>query len=148
MMNGKNTFALAAALSIALSAGGCVERKLTIRSVPTGARVRLDAEDMGETPVTVRFEQYGGRDVTLSKPGYYRRHETFCVEPPFYQRIGIDYFFEHLWPATLVDHQTFTFALDEIEDLEDSAKVDVAPFEERREEMEARIETFKKNRPQ
>lgn len=119
---------------------------MTIRSVPTGARVRLDAEDLGETPVTVRFEQYGGRDVTLSKPGYYRLHETFRVKPPYYQRFGLDYFFEHLWPWTLEDHQTFTFHLVRIKELEAPARIDTAPIEERQQEMLDRIEAYKDQR--
>lgn len=133
-------------LAAAFFAGGCVERKLTIRSVPTGARVRLDAEDLGETPATVRFEHYGGRDVTLSTPGYYRLHETFRVKPPYYQRFGLDYFFEHLWPWTLEDHQTFTFHLVRIKELETPDRIDTAPIEERQQEMLDRIEAYKEQR--
>lgn len=133
-------------LGLAIFAIGCVERKMTLRSVPTGARVRLDAEDLGETPVTVRFDHYGGRDVTFSKPGYYRLHETFRVKPPYYQRFGLDYFFEHLWPWTLEDHQTFTFHLVRIRELEKPDRIDTAPIEERQQEMLDRIEAYKDQR--
>ncbi len=125
------------------SAAGCVERKLTIRSVPAGAVVWLDGERLGEAPVTVRFEQYGGRDVTLSMSGYERLREIAEVKPPFYQWLGPDFFFEHIWPGTLVDHQTFTYPLRPLASLDPDEAIDTAGLERGEQGLRDKLERFK-----
>jgi len=52
---------------LVLAALGCVERKMTVTSNPPGARVYLDDQEMGQTPVTFRFDFYGHRTFTLKK---------------------------------------------------------------------------------
>ena len=135
--------ALCALAAILLVAAGCVERKMTIRSVPTGAVVWLDGERLGEAPVTVRFEQYGGRDITLSKANYERHRELVEVKPPFYQRLGPDFFFEHIWPGTLVDHQTFTFQLRPLASLAPDEPVDTEGLERGEQDLRDKLERFK-----
>jgi hypothetical protein len=49
---------------------GCVERKLTIITEPSGALVALNDEELGTSPVTVGFEWYGDYNVRISKEGF------------------------------------------------------------------------------
>lgn len=137
---------LCAFAGVLLAANGCVERKLTIRSEPDGAVVWLDGERLGEAPVTVRFDHYGGRDITLSKSGYHRHREVVEVKPPFYQRLGPDFFFEHLWPGTLVDHQEFTIPLRPFASLDPDEPVDTAPLERNEQALRNRLERFKEEK--
>ena len=57
---------------------GCVQRRLTIRSNPPGARVFVGDNEIGATPVSTDFVYYGTRRIRLVKDGY----ETFVVNQP------------------------------------------------------------------
>src|SRR5688572_31069760 len=57
-------------IMVALAAGGCVQRRLTIRSNPPGARVYVGDEEIGTTPVSTDFVYYGTRRIRLAKDGY------------------------------------------------------------------------------
>ena len=111
--------ALAAAATAVLCAAGCVERTLTIRSEPSGAFVSLDGRDMGRTPVTTRFSEYGGREITVwpdpENPafaaGYLRENRIVQIKAPMYQWFGFDLFAELLYPGTLHDKQEVTVKL-------------------------------------
>lgn len=92
---------------VALLASGCVERFLLVQSEPTGARVFLDAEEVGTSPVCIPFEHYGTREILLR---YEDRTKSFAsarrlvtLSPPWYERFPIDFVAEHLWPATITD---------------------------------------------
>lgn len=60
----------AAAALAALSAGGCMDRRIIITSEPSGALVHLNDAEVGRTPVQTRFLWYGTYDVRLSLDGY------------------------------------------------------------------------------
>lgn len=57
-------------LVILLGAPGCVERRLSITSEPSGALVYLNDQEVGRTPVEVPFRFYGTYDVRLEREGY------------------------------------------------------------------------------
>ena len=80
------------------------QRTLTIDSEPPGAQVRLDEDIVGETPVTVSFEHYGTRRVTLSKEGYRTVSRRVAVEAPLYGRFPLDLASEVLFPVGWEDH--------------------------------------------
>lgn len=90
---------------------GCVERWLLVRSDPPGARVYLDAEPIGRTPVRVAFDHYGTRELLLrleteqdGREVHYASHvELVTLEPPWHQRFPIDFLTEFLWPFPVVD---------------------------------------------
>ena len=46
---------------------GCLERKMYIKSEPPNARVTIDGEEKGVTPVEIPFTYYGTRKITLQK---------------------------------------------------------------------------------
>jgi hypothetical protein len=68
---------------------------LTINSNPPGALVRIDDEDIGQTPVSVPFTYYGTRKVQLIRPGYETLTVLQRIKAPWYEYPGIDFFSEH-----------------------------------------------------
>ncbi|HRU04767.1 MAG TPA: PEGA domain-containing protein [Candidatus Brocadiia bacterium] len=133
--------ALAAAATAALFAAGCVERTLTIRSEPSGAFVSLDGRDMGRTPVTTRFSEYGGREISVwpdpDNPafaaGYLRDNRVVQIKAPVYQWFGPDLFFELLYPWTLHDNHEVTIKLTPAAE----GQLDPQAVKERAEQMES-----------
>ena len=107
---------VAAVLVLALVVCGCVERKLTVTSTPPGARVYLDDEPKGETPVTFRFNFHGHRTFTLKKVGYRVSEEVKWVRPPFWEFPGLDVIAD-LTPIPLEDHKEFHFRLEPVQDV-------------------------------
>jgi hypothetical protein len=91
---------------------GCVERKLFIKSDPPDASVYIDGRSKGKTPVCVDFNYYGHRQVELRLTGHRVKKETVEVDPPWYQYIILDFFFDVLWPGNLVDEHSFSFTLE------------------------------------
>jgi hypothetical protein len=103
---------LAAVLcSVALS--GCVERYFRIETEPIGARIYINGEDAGVSPVERPFTHYGTMRVDAhfeKQPGV-----TQFVElvPPWYQYFPLDVFSELLDPVTHVDRHTVTITFPE-----------------------------------
>jgi hypothetical protein len=88
---------------------GCVDRSLTIRTDPVGARVFIDGVDVGESPVTLPFSHYGTRAVLVRMEEDDQRgerslapqHRLVHLSPPWYQRFPIDIVSDLLWPGTI-----------------------------------------------
>lgn len=108
--------------SVALfSLTGCVERKLTIRTEPSDARVFLDrkrltettpeGEVRRETPLTATFKYYGPRTVSVEKDGYQTLDAEVSLTPPFYEYPLIDLLKVFLWPFPVVDEHVAEFVL-------------------------------------
>lgn len=57
-------------------------RTLTIDSEPSGARVWVNGEEKGVTPVMIPFVHYGWFDVRLEKKGYEARAEEVHIRTP------------------------------------------------------------------
>jgi hypothetical protein len=88
-----------------LATAGCVRRTLTVQTEPEGARVWLNNEEIGTSPVTVDFTWYGDYDVTLRKEGYQTLQTNYAVTAPWYQWPGIDFFAEVLVPLEIHDRR-------------------------------------------
>ena len=123
---------LAAAATVAAAVGGCVERKLTIVTEPSGAVVWLNDEEIGETPVTVNFNWYGDYRVQVAKPGFETLNTHRAMERPLHDRPGFDFFAEVLWPGRIVDEYVWEFTLAPYE------QPDTAQLLEQAEAMRAR----------
>jgi hypothetical protein len=105
----------------ALAAGciGCVERRMTLVTEPTGAIAYYNGREIGETPVTFNFTWYQAADISFVKDGYRSLRVVQPVKAPLYQRFPLDFFAEALLPFTLRDSHTFTFALEEETDADE-----------------------------
>lgn len=90
--------------------GGCVERKLTIKTEPQEALVVLNDEEIGTSPVTVSFEWYGDYNVRVSKEGFETLKTHRNLKAPWYDKFPFD-FFAWLNPERIVDEYEWTFEL-------------------------------------
>lgn len=81
-----------------LGSCGCIRKRMTIRSAPSGAMAYIDKQPIGLTPVSTSYTYYGVRSIELTRPGY--RTEKFLrkVHPPWYAIPPLDFFSETLWP--------------------------------------------------
>lgn len=91
---------LLVAVLVCATAGGCVERTVSITSEPSGARVWLNDREVGTTPCTVRINDYGTFDVRLVKQGYAADWNGRTAETPIWDAPGPDLVGEIL-PADL-----------------------------------------------
>jgi hypothetical protein len=91
---------------------GCVERTMKITTNPTGARVFLNDEEIGVSPVKTSFLWYGDYDVVIRKPGYKTLKTNYRVNAPWHQIPPIDLITECFLPGTIKDeHELPTFDL-------------------------------------
>jgi len=98
---------------------GCVERKLLVRSEPSGAPVTIDEEEVGNTPVEYEFSHYGTRRIRVGPVRDEKGAVAFAasekmvpIEAPTYQKFPIGFFWEVLWPGTVVDKHPVEFTLE------------------------------------
>ena len=90
---------LAATLALIPLLVGCrARRELVFESEPPGARVLLDGELVGRTPLRVPFESYGVRHVSIQRAGYRDHGEDWELETPWYSEFPLDFFSEILLP--------------------------------------------------
>jgi hypothetical protein len=100
-----------AAVVVLATAGGCVERRMTIRSNPPGALVYVDDYEIGITPVSTSFIYYGQRRIRLVKDGYETLTLIQPIPPPWYEIVGIDFLSENLVPGKIHDERVFEYNL-------------------------------------
>ena len=96
---------------VALAAGGCVQRRLTIRSNPPGARVYVGDEEIGTTPVSTDFVYYGTRRIRLAKDGYETLVVNQPIPTPWYQIPPLDFVSENVVPGEIRDERVVNFQL-------------------------------------
>ena len=77
-------------LTAAVLLCGCVKRKISISSTPSGALVYLNDQEVGRTPVDVNFVFYGTYDVRLVKQGYQPLWTTGNAAMPWWEFPGPD----------------------------------------------------------
>lgn len=81
------------ALCGAMALAGCVDRRISITSEPSGAQVFLNDTDVGRTPVEVNFTYFGTYDVRLHKDGYEPLVTKAKANAPIHEWPGIDLLF-------------------------------------------------------
>ena len=103
----------AAAFIVAVWAGfaaGCVERRMTVYSEPTGAMVYCNGRQIGNSPVDDHFVYYGKYKFTLVKPGYATLQVTQTVRR-WYQSYPLDLISEIFWPFQIEDVRVFQYKM-------------------------------------
>lgn len=95
--------ALMLALVGCASIAGNNTRAVRVESTPSGASIYVDNQRYGETPavITLPTHIYGGKSVTLRKPGY--KDVTMMVNDKFQPIALLDILF---WPTFLIDAAT------------------------------------------
>lgn len=123
---------------------GCVERKLSIKTEPSGARAYVNYDLKGQTPVDVEFTHYGSRVVRLEKSGYRTKLATFDLDPTWYSYFPVNFFTEVLYPFTITDFRERHFELEG-----ETLPVDRDPSQREtdREAIQQRAEDFRKQAP-
>lgn len=99
-------------LLIATLVPGCVRRRMTVRSHPSGAAVYVDHQEIGTTPVSTPFVYYGTRKIQLVKDGYETLTVNHQVSPPWYQIPPLDFFSENLYPGEIRDERIVDLELE------------------------------------
>lgn len=97
-------------IGVALSLGGCVERRMTITSEPSNALVYLNGREWGRTPIERDFLWYGNYDVAVRAEGRPTLKTTARVTAPWWQWPPFDLVAE-LMPWHPVDRQNLHFTL-------------------------------------
>jgi PEGA domain len=103
--------AIALAWGLAGAAGGCVERRYTIRTEPPGALVVVNDEEIGPSPASKSFVYYGDRRVQLFAEGYQPLELVQPIRAPWWDNKLTEFFTENLVPITLRDEREFTYRL-------------------------------------
>ena len=117
---------LAGVLAAVVLSAGCVRRTMTIRTEPEGARVALNDEEVGTSPVTVDFTWYGDYEVICRKDGYQALQTHRRLNAPWYQIPPFDFFAEALLPVTIQDHQEMSFTLEPAKEADRQELIDKA----------------------
>jgi hypothetical protein len=105
------TLSLFAAAVLSIMLAGCVERTLTVKTVPEGALVALNDEEIGRSPVTTSFNWYGDYNVRISMPGYETLKTHRELKAPWYDNFPWDFIMNNLNPKHIVDEYEWTFEL-------------------------------------
>jgi hypothetical protein len=95
-----------------LTASGCIRRTMTINTVPQGARVILNDQEVGTSPLKLDFTWYGKYSVILQKEGYKTLQTHQLVETPWYELPGVDFMTEVFWPFPVHDQREYTFEME------------------------------------
>ncbi|MBN1911538.1 MAG: PEGA domain-containing protein [Pirellulales bacterium] len=91
--------------------GGCVRRRMMIRSNPEGARVYVDGYDVGTTPTAHDFTYYGTRQIRLVKDGYQTKTVMESIPAPWYQIPPLDFISENLIPGKITDRRNLVYQM-------------------------------------
>jgi hypothetical protein len=107
----KHDYVVVGIVVLAVVCGGCVRRRMTVRSNPPGALVYIDDQEIGKTPVSTPFTYYGTRKIRLVRDGYETLTVMQKVSPPWYEIPPLDFITENLYPGELRDERLIEFDL-------------------------------------
>lgn len=83
---------------LVVACGGCVRRRLTVRTNPPGALVYVDRQLIGPSPASTSFVYWGTRHIEVVGDGYRTEKVLRTFHPPWYQIPPLDFVSETLWP--------------------------------------------------
>lgn len=96
---------------------GCVERKMSITSEPSGALVYMNGREIGRTPIQTDFTWYGDYDVQVRKEGYQTLKTVTFVKAPVWQWVPLDLVAE-LMPWHPTDRKNLHYHLEPMPSLD------------------------------
>jgi len=100
---------LALLIGMVVVPGGCVRRRLNVRTNPPGALVYVDNQLIGTSPCAVDFTYYGTREIRLVKPGYEPLSINQPIPTSWYQFPPLDFISENLTPTKIRDNRTVIY---------------------------------------
>jgi len=86
-----------------VASGGCLRRRLFVRSNPAGALAYVDDQQLGLTPTSTEFTYYGTRKIRVEKDGFETATVSRTFYPPWYEFPGLDFIVENIWPWEVHD---------------------------------------------
>src|SRR3954462_11401197 len=86
----KGLLGLACGAVLAVGLGGCLERRVSISSDPSGAVVYANDVELGRTPLEAAFTYYGTYDVRVEKEGFEPRGVRAKARAPIYESPPVD----------------------------------------------------------
>lgn len=101
------TFLLTACL---LAAAGCIRSRLLVTSEPSGAAVKIEGKEYGDTPVTIPFTWYWYYKVEVQKDGFEPVTSMEYLRTPPWFIFPLDFFAE-LIPYPLGDTRHRNYVL-------------------------------------
>ena len=90
---------------------GCMSRRITVRTEPSGALVEMNGERLGVSPVSTNFTYYGTNEFKMSMPGYETQVVQQPTPPPWYQIPPLDFVTDNFLPFRVRDHREFNYVL-------------------------------------
>lgn len=91
--------------------GGCVQRRMTVRTNPPGALLYVDDYEIGVTPVSTDFIYYGTRKIRLVKDGYETLTVMQPIPSPWYEYPLLDFVSENFVPGQIRDQRVLDFQM-------------------------------------
>jgi hypothetical protein len=91
--------------AVVMLAGGCVRRRMTVRTNPPGASVYIDKQLIGTSPVSTSFTYYAWREIEVVRDGYRTEKVLRRISPPWYELPPLDFVSETLWPREIRDER-------------------------------------------
>ena len=93
-----------------LALSGCVDRIMTVNTDPDGAIIYLNDQEIGRTPLTHDFQQYGNYQLEVRKEGYQTVKGSQEMEEPWWQLIPLDLVTE-LLPYRFQDRREYHYSM-------------------------------------
>jgi hypothetical protein len=132
---------LAAVVLLALAAAGCVERRLQVRTEPPGAKVTVNGQVLGLSPVVWTFEHYGVAVVEAELAGRERVRHGFRLKKPWYQLPILDFVTDVVLPFRIVDRHRVTIELPAVDELtEERSRRELKELAERASRLRSEVD--------
>jgi len=100
------------AIALLILAAGCSQRTLTINSDPEGARIIFDHQEIGVTPLEIRFQHYGNHSLILLKHGWEPYRGKLVLDTPGWAVFPLDLVTEAINPVKIRDKREVTIKLE------------------------------------
>ncbi len=101
-------------LVVLILLGACVERRLFIKTDPSGALVRVNGRELGRSPAVWRFDHYGKVLVEAELDRHHAVQKVVELKAPLSEWVLGGFFADVLWPGTIHDDHEVLLKLERI----------------------------------